>query len=106
MKHATSAYGLLIPRNPSSLASTETTAPRRANSSRTGEYSMLTFIPSTRSSKLKSPRFPSKYLHSPVPFSGRKANAKDAGYAGGHTLKPHSIIDLPGGGEMPNDSYY
>ena len=35
--------------------------------------------------------------YSPVPFGGRKANAKDPGYAGGCTLKLHSIIVLPGG---------
>ena len=39
--------------------------------------------------------------YSPVPFSGRKAGAKDAGYAGGCTLKLHSIIVLPGGEKRP-----
>jgi hypothetical protein len=39
--------------------------------------------------------------YSPVPFGGRKANAKDAGYAGGCTLKLHAIIVLPGGEKRP-----
>jgi hypothetical protein len=39
--------------------------------------------------------------YSPVPFSGRKANANDAGYAGGCSLKLHSIIVLPGGEKRP-----